>query len=178
MMKHRLTGGTYLQFMAEVWQPPAQSNRTTNSMKVRDNINLKNVGMSDGKTKVVVSGEFPFLDTAMPWKNNCLRCGVYCKPKQALKYVDTSSTYRPTVFKSITNRVFTRLTRLTSNSTETKNESFEKVYPKHAKTLKKLALYQANFLPYKNSTGRKKRRKTLKKKKLQKHVGTIELFVL
>eukprot|EP00957_Ditylum_brightwellii_P042598 3225682-Ditylum_brightwellii.AAC.1 len=57
--------------------------------------------MADGETKVVHSEEVPFLDMAMKWKDNCLRFGVYCKPKQALKYIDTSSTCGPTVFKSI-----------------------------------------------------------------------------
>eukprot|EP00957_Ditylum_brightwellii_P202139 15328782-Ditylum_brightwellii.AAC.1 len=89
----------------EVWQPPAQSNKTTNGMNARDNINLKNVDMSDGKTKVVHSDGFPFLDIVMMWKNNCLRFGVYCKPKQVVKYVDTGSTHRPTVFKPIISKV-------------------------------------------------------------------------
>eukprot|EP00957_Ditylum_brightwellii_P046110 3498111-Ditylum_brightwellii.AAC.1 len=61
--------------------------------------------MSDGKTKVVRSEEFPFLDMTMMWKYNCLRFGVYRKPKQALKYVDTSSTHKSTAFKSITSGV-------------------------------------------------------------------------
>eukprot|EP00957_Ditylum_brightwellii_P132771 10124460-Ditylum_brightwellii.AAC.1 len=54
---------------------------------------------------------------ALSWDNeNNLQFGVYRKPKQDLKYVDTNSTYRPTMFKSITNGVFTRITRPTSKS--------------------------------------------------------------
>eukprot|EP00957_Ditylum_brightwellii_P056431 4277395-Ditylum_brightwellii.AAC.1 len=126
----------------EVWQPSAQLNKLTNNMKAREDINLRNVDMSDEKTKVVHSEEFPFLDMAMTWKDNCLRFGVYCIPKQVLKYVDTSSTHRSTVFKPITSGFFTRLTRLTSNYNKVKNKSFEEVYPEHAKVLKKLALHQ------------------------------------
>eukprot|EP00957_Ditylum_brightwellii_P001115 88586-Ditylum_brightwellii.AAC.1 len=59
--------------------------------------------MNNGKTKTIKDAVFPFLDMAMARDNSKqLNFGVYRKPKQALKYVDTSSTHRPTAFKSIT----------------------------------------------------------------------------
>eukprot|EP00957_Ditylum_brightwellii_P169696 12916163-Ditylum_brightwellii.AAC.1 len=52
--------------------------------------------MKDRKTKTVEDKIFPFLDMAMTWNDNKkLNFGVYRKPKQELKYVDTSNTHRP-----------------------------------------------------------------------------------
>eukprot|EP00957_Ditylum_brightwellii_P063191 4796781-Ditylum_brightwellii.AAC.1 len=102
--------GMYLQFTIEVWKPLAREEGPTSNMEEDDDINLQSIDMFDGKTKTVQSEEFLFLDIAMMCKNISLCFGVYHKPNQALEYVDTSSTYRPTAFKSITNRVFTRLT--------------------------------------------------------------------
>eukprot|EP00957_Ditylum_brightwellii_P109615 8360523-Ditylum_brightwellii.AAC.1 len=73
---------------------------------------------------------------AMTWDDNKqLNFGVSRKPKQVLKYVDTSSTHRSTVFKSITSGVLTCITQLTSKSTALQNLKFDQVYPEHVEAL-------------------------------------------
>eukprot|EP00957_Ditylum_brightwellii_P210037 15364502-Ditylum_brightwellii.AAC.2 len=57
------------------------------------------VSMGDGKTKMVKGDTFPFLNMSLLWNEDSgLSFGVYRKPKQALKCVDTSSITRPTVY--------------------------------------------------------------------------------
>eukprot|EP00957_Ditylum_brightwellii_P201140 15324219-Ditylum_brightwellii.AAC.1 len=52
---------------------------------------LFDVDMEDGNTTAVSGDAFPLLDVVLPWDSEkCLNVGAYCKPKQALKYVDTS----------------------------------------------------------------------------------------
>eukprot|EP00957_Ditylum_brightwellii_P085225 6481184-Ditylum_brightwellii.AAC.1 len=53
--------------------------------------------MNDGKTETIEDIVFMFSNMVMMWaKGTQLNFGVYKKPKQALKYVDTSSMHRPT----------------------------------------------------------------------------------
>eukprot|EP00957_Ditylum_brightwellii_P185708 14139141-Ditylum_brightwellii.AAC.1 len=64
-----------------------------------------------------------------------LRFLVFRKPNQGLKYVDRESTHRPTNFKSITSRVFTRLARPTSNIAANGKACIDEVYLKNAEAL-------------------------------------------
>eukprot|EP00957_Ditylum_brightwellii_P171574 13062334-Ditylum_brightwellii.AAC.2 len=53
----------------------------------------------------------------MSWtEDGQLRFNVFNKKKQAIKYVEKGSTYRPCTFESITSGVYTRLGRLTSKA--------------------------------------------------------------
>eukprot|EP00957_Ditylum_brightwellii_P211848 15366666-Ditylum_brightwellii.AAC.1 len=121
-------GGTYLQFTTEVWYPPAQHQNHYEEDLPANNPDLQWVDLSDGKTTIIEKGSFPFLDMALSWDNDGkLQFGVYRKPKQALKYVDTDSTHRSIVFKSITNNMFARIARLPSKSGNFKNKRFDQV---------------------------------------------------
>eukprot|EP00957_Ditylum_brightwellii_P077062 5856701-Ditylum_brightwellii.AAC.1 len=68
-------------------------------------------------------------------KNGEMRFQVYRKVNQALKYVNKASTHCPTTFKSITNGVFTRLERLTSNMATNQNLQINKIYLDHTDAL-------------------------------------------
>eukprot|EP00957_Ditylum_brightwellii_P003777 286794-Ditylum_brightwellii.AAC.1 len=64
------------------------------------------------------------------------------KENQALKYIDNASTHCPATFKSITNWVFTRLARLTSNTATNQTLQIDELYPDHAE-----ALFTADLTP-------------------------------
>eukprot|EP00957_Ditylum_brightwellii_P076272 5797474-Ditylum_brightwellii.AAC.1 len=67
--------------------------------------------MKDRKTKVIKDEVFPFFDMALTWEGGkWFNLGFYRKLKQALKYKETSSMHRPTVFKFITSKFFIRIT--------------------------------------------------------------------
>jgi hypothetical protein len=67
------------------------------------------------KAEVVKSAHFLFLDMKMTWsEEGDLRFGVYLKPGQELKYLNSDSLHPPHCFKAITKGVFGRLASLTS----------------------------------------------------------------
>eukprot|EP00957_Ditylum_brightwellii_P186949 14237042-Ditylum_brightwellii.AAC.2 len=97
---------------------------------------LKKDKKEDGLT-VTFNATFPFPDMEMLWDGEIreMRFRVFQKPNQALKYVDKASTHQTTTFKSDANGVFTRLARLTSNTTTNKNLQIKKLYLDHAEAL-------------------------------------------
>eukprot|EP00957_Ditylum_brightwellii_P059276 4500154-Ditylum_brightwellii.AAC.1 len=56
--------------------------------------------------------------------------------------MDKNSTHRPTTFKSIANRVFTWLARLTLKIAANQNACIDDIYPDHAE-----ALFMADLAP-------------------------------
>eukprot|EP00957_Ditylum_brightwellii_P182694 13915738-Ditylum_brightwellii.AAC.1 len=82
--------------------------------------------MTQKKVKEHTGAWFPFLDMKMKWESSKLLLRVYRKEDQQLKYIDQQSTHRPTTFKSTITGVYTRQSRLTSNSDSTAEKSINK----------------------------------------------------
>eukprot|EP00957_Ditylum_brightwellii_P192542 14659667-Ditylum_brightwellii.AAC.1 len=81
----------------------------------------------------------------MKWQQSELLFQVYNKEGQQLKYVDKQSTHRPSTFRSITSRVFKRISQLTSKSESMKWVRIDKVFPGHAEALSKAGLGEQQF---------------------------------
>jgi hypothetical protein len=93
------------------------------------------------KAEVVKSAHFPFLDMKMSWSaEGDLRFGVYLKPGQQLKYLNSDSSHPPHCFKAITKGVFGRLASLTSLTDESRYKSIKDLYPLHHKALESAGL--------------------------------------
>eukprot|EP00957_Ditylum_brightwellii_P054309 4114540-Ditylum_brightwellii.AAC.1 len=104
--------------------------------------------------------------------------GICRKPKQASKYVDTSSMHRPTVFKSVTRGVFTRIAQLTSKSKAMKKMKFNQVYREHTKALADAGVAPKDFPTIGKLQELEEEKLQRLKKKNQQHTGTNKLFIL
>jgi hypothetical protein len=93
------------------------------------------------KAEIVKSSYFPFLDMEMTWsKEGDLHFGVYLKPGQQLKYLNSISLHPPHSFKAIIKGVFGRLASLTSLTDESRYKSIKDLYPKHHEALNQACL--------------------------------------
>jgi hypothetical protein len=68
----------------------------------------------------------------MSWSDEgALQFGVYMKPGQQLKYLNSASSHPPHCFKAITKGVYGRLASLTSLTSESRFKSIKDLYPNH-----------------------------------------------
>ena len=70
---------------------------------------------------------------------------VYNKPNQRLKYLNSGSTHKKTVFHAIPRGVFHRLANLTSFNNLNKDKTMDELYPIHAKALRMAGLVRDEF---------------------------------
>ena len=93
------------------------------------------------KAEVVKSSHFPFLDMKMTWSaEGELHFGVYLKPGQELKYLNSDSSHPPHCFRAITKSVFGCLASLTSLTESSRYKSMKDLYPKHHEALEHAGL--------------------------------------
>jgi hypothetical protein len=102
---------------------------------------MENDEVGHPKAEVVKSSHFPFLDMKMTWSDKGdLRFGVYLKPGQQLKYLNSDSSHPPCCFKKITKGVFSLLASLTLLTNESRYKSIKDLYPQHLGALKLVGL--------------------------------------
>jgi hypothetical protein len=96
------------------------------------------------KAEVVKSSHFPFLDMEKSWSDEGdLRFGVYLKPGQKLKYLNSDSSHPPHCFRAITRGVFGRLASLTSLTKNSRYKYIQDLYPWHHQALELAGLAPA-----------------------------------
>jgi hypothetical protein len=114
----RVTGYEGLVFTVSIWREE------------------KNDEVGHPKAEVVKSSHFPFLDMKMTWTDKGdLIFGVYLKPGQQLKYLNSDSSHTPHCFKAITKGVFAHLASLTSLTNDSRYKTIKELYPQHHKAL-------------------------------------------
>eukprot|EP00957_Ditylum_brightwellii_P136268 10392469-Ditylum_brightwellii.AAC.1 len=89
---NRIVNGGFLQFTTDVWAPTVFQGKFNMLHKgeMRDAPDVKWLK----HVKVILENEFPFLDMKMSWiEDDQLRCTVFNKKKQAIKYVEKGSTH-------------------------------------------------------------------------------------
>eukprot|EP00957_Ditylum_brightwellii_P206393 15348219-Ditylum_brightwellii.AAC.1 len=79
---NELTGGDYLQFTTEIWNPSNKTKLTLEEEEAWDGLSK----VTRKKVKEHIGEWFPFLDMKMEWENNRLLFRVYRKEDQQLKY--------------------------------------------------------------------------------------------
>jgi hypothetical protein len=95
------------------------------------------------KAEVVKSAHFSFLDMKMTWlEDGDLRFGVYLKPGQELKYLNSDSSHPPHC-----KGLFGRLASLTSLTEELKYKSIKDLYPLHHKAALESAGLAPKYIP-------------------------------
>jgi hypothetical protein len=95
----------------------------------------------DDKVQVFEEDYFPFLDMKLFWNDDGrLETGVYMKPNQELKYLNTESSHAPACLKAIPKGVFKRLAKLTTINGSNADESLENLYPTHVEKLRSAGL--------------------------------------
>eukprot|EP00957_Ditylum_brightwellii_P054514 4130249-Ditylum_brightwellii.AAC.1 len=144
---NRIIGGVFLHFTLKIWALSTINKRTGLTLPC---ILEENKGNNDKEhmtkdernaMKVVAKPSFPFLDMQMLWNDDGnLAFGVYRKEGQAVKYIDSQSLRRETVFKLIGKGVFTWLIRLTSITEKDKSMTIDKLYLEHIGALQKASL--------------------------------------
>jgi hypothetical protein len=94
------------------------------------------------------SSYFPFLDMEMTWLEEGDLCfGVYLKPGQQLKSLNSISSHTPHCFQAITKGVFGgHLASLTLLIDKSRYKSIKDLYPKHHKALNK-ASFSPKYIP-------------------------------
>jgi hypothetical protein len=103
--------------------------------------------VSSPKAGIVRSPHFPFLNMKMTWSEvGDLRFGVYLKPGQELKYLNSNSSHPPHCFKAITKGVFGQLASLTSLAIEYLYKTINELYPQHHQALELAGLAPA-YIP-------------------------------
>jgi hypothetical protein len=108
---------------------------------------MENDEVGHPKAEGVKCSHFPFLDLKMTWSDEGgLRFGVYLKPGQQLKYLNSDSSHPPHCFKAITKGVFSQLESLTSLTNESRYKSIKDLYPQHHRALK-LAGLVPKYIP-------------------------------
>jgi hypothetical protein len=96
----------------------------------------------------VKSSFFPFLDMEMTQlEEGDLHFGVYLKPGQQLKYLNSISSHPPHCFRAITKGVFRRLTSLTLLMDKSRYKSIKDLYPPHHKALNQASLSPNKYVP-------------------------------
>ena len=84
----------------------------------------------------------PYLDMRLSWddKTNELQFKIHLKPDQHLKYLNLGSEHQHSCFRSIPWGVFYRACKLTSRTSKNLVKRINKIYPLHAKALRKTNL--------------------------------------
>jgi hypothetical protein len=81
---------------------------------------------------------FPFLDMEMYWSlEGNLQFRVHLKENQVLKYLNRGSMHTNACFAAIPTGVMKRLASLTTRTEKSELTTMDKLYPEHAKALKK-----------------------------------------
>eukprot|EP00957_Ditylum_brightwellii_P204930 15341434-Ditylum_brightwellii.AAC.1 len=87
------------------------------------------------------------------------------------------STYRPSTFRSITNRVLKRLSRITLRSEDLKEVRIDKVYPGHAEALRKAGLAEQHFPTFGEVWGKEELEASVEKKKKRHNKQNVYLVI-
>jgi hypothetical protein len=120
---NNLANSKFLEFTAEVWGNDRDDGRK-----------YKAVGTTN-------KDFFPFLDMEMYWSpEGNLHFRVHLKENQVLKYLNCGSTHTNACFASIPTGAMKRLASLTTRTVKSELTMMDKLYPAHAKALKKANL--------------------------------------
>jgi hypothetical protein len=117
---NHLADSKFLEFTAEIWGKDKDDGRK-----------YKAVGTTN-------KNYFLFLDMEMYWSpEGNLQFRVHLKENQVLKYLSHGSTRTDACFAVIPTGVMKRLASLTTRTKESELTRMDKLYPAHAKALKK-----------------------------------------
>jgi hypothetical protein len=120
---NNLADSKFLEFTMEVWGNDRDDGRK-----------YKAVGTTN-------KDYFPFLDMEMYWSpEGNLQFRVHLKENQVLKYLNHGSTHTDACFAAIPTGVMKRLASCTTRTEKSELTTMDKLYPAHAKALKKANL--------------------------------------